>query len=320
MSDADLSTALLRGLSTLMQAQALIVAAVLGALLGGAARASLLLVLDRGHGLAYVGARVAAVTAYLGLAFVFFALAAPIVVLDGTTLLVGLAALLLLSSGVVISRILWGYVPLPSVTALLLRVVMLLIVLVFSLVALMRSGYLNLTTDQVVLRIELTGETQPQIVRWAAPDQPLREESLRTHHIVLRTMAGERVAEDWLYGDQVAIKGRVLRLHPALNAVGIANLFDLQFLHNGYFTAERHSTQPHVARALRPLGSLSVVPRTRRLRDRVLGWLASRPVESRFSLRAVTSESTYFPLIDDQGQPLRRTYDLVLTPGGLTAR
>ena len=320
MTDADYGAALLRSLSWVWQAQALVIAAVLGALLGGALRAVLLMALDRGHGWVRAGLRLGAIGVYLALAFVYSALAAPLITVDTSSLVAGCGAMLLLSAGVIVSRVLWGYVPLPSVTALLLRMLLLLLVLVLALLALMRSGFVNLTTDQVVLRVEVTGETQPQLVRWAAPDQAPREEALRTHHIVLRLPDGERIGEDWLYGDQIAIKGRVLRLHPALNAAGLHNLFELQFLHNGYFSAERHSTQPHVARPLRPLGSLVVVPRTRQLRDRLLTWLSQRPVESRFALRAVTSESTYFALVDAQGQPVRRTYDLVLTPGGLSTR
>jgi hypothetical protein len=33
----------------------------------------------------------------------------------------------------------------------------------------------------------------------------------------------------------------------------------------------------------------------------------------------LTVESTYFPLVDPVGNPLRHTYRLVLTPGGLSA-
>lgn len=320
MAESELTTTLLRGLSLLLQAQALIVAAVLGALFGGGLRSLLLLVLDRGHGWARVGLRVSAMLSYALLAFVYAALAAPLLNADMLSLAVGVAAMAVVAGGVVVARILWGYVPLPSLFGVLLRLTLLLSVLVLALLGLMRSGFLHLTTDQPVLRIELTGQTQSQLVRWAAPDQPPREESLRTHHLILRNTDGERIGEEWLYGDQVAIKGRVLRLNPLLNSVGIPNLFELQFLHNGYFTAERHSTQPHLARALRPLGSLTVVPRTRRLRDQLLGWLQARPEGSRFAIRAVSSESTYFPLIDPQGQPLRRSFDLVLTPGGLTTR
>ena len=157
-------------------------------------------------------------------------------------------------------------------------------------------------------------------MRWAAPDQPAREEALRTHQIILRLPDGERVGEEWLYGDQVAVKGRVLRLNPLLNSVGIPNLFELQFLHNGYLNAERHSTQPHQARPLKPLGSLAVVPRTAAPARCLLG-LAAGPSQ-RQPLRHPRRDQRIdlLPLVDAQGQPLRRSFDLVLTPGGLTAR
>lgn len=320
MQDSPLITTLLHGLSLLLQIQAYLAAAVLGALLGGALRAGLLLFLDGGHGWGRVGLRVVAALSYGLLAFVYASLAAPILHADGGSLVAGGFAVIALAGGVVLSRILWGYVPLPSLLGVLLRIILLLLVAIFALLALMRSGFLNLATDQPVLRVELTGQTQSQLVRWAAPDQPAREEALRTHQIILRLSDGERVGEEWLYGDQVAVKGRVLRLNPLLNSVGIPNLFELQFLHNGYLNAERHSTQPHQARPLKPLGSLAVVPRTQRLRDAFLGWLQARPSGSRFAIHAATSESAYFPLVDAQGQPLRRSFDLVLTPGGLTAR
>lgn len=320
MEDSAVVTTALRGLSLLLQLQTLLAAAVLGALLGGVLRVGLLLALDGGHGWGRVGLRIGAGLSYGLAAFVYAALAAPILVGDVGSLLAGSVALLLMAGGVVLARILWGYVPLPSLLGILLRIILLLLVLVLALLALLRSGFLNLTTDQPVLRIELTGQTQSQLVRWAAPDQPAREEALRTHQIILRSPEGERIAEEWLYGDQVAIKGRVLRLNPVLNSVGIANLFELQFLHNGYRSAERHSSLPHQARPLRPLGSLAVVPRTQRLRDALLGWLQARPSGSRFAIRAATSESTYFPLVDGNDQPLRRSYELVLTPGGLTSR
>lgn len=320
MQDSTLTTTLLHGLSLLLQIQALLAAAVLGALLGGALRAGLLLALDGGHGWGRVGLRVTAGISYGLLAFVYGSLAAPLLRADLGSLTAGAIALGVMAGGVILARILWGYVPLPSLMGVLLRIILLLLVVVFALLALMRSGFLNLATDQPVLRIELTGQTQQQLVRWAAPDQPPREEALRTHQILLRTPDGERVAEEWLYGDQVAIKGRVLRLNPLLNSVGIPNLFELQFMHNGYLSAERHSSQPHQARPLRPIGSLAVVPRTQRLRDAFLGYLQARPDGSRFAVRGATSESTYFPLVDGTGQPLRRSFDLVLTPGGLTAR
>ena len=196
-------------------------------------------------------------------------------------------------------------------------------VLVLAALVLMRAGYLALTTDQPVLLIEVTGETAEKVVRWAPPDQPLREQSLRTSRVILRTPSGQPVAEAWLYGDQVAISGRVLRLAPLLNVAGLTNLFALDFVHNGYATAERHNTLPHQAQPLVPVGQLAVSPRWRELQERLLAqWEQRTPEDSRFLIRAQTTESTYFPLVEPMpgGKPVRRTYTLVLTPGGLTAR
>lgn len=330
MSDLDATT--LKTLSTYLQWQSLIVAVVLGALLGRALRPLVILALDRDsrRSVLPVVGRLWVTVAYGSLVALYALLVAPMVQWGGPAMLwAGAAALSMLVFAVGL-RLLYGYVPRPSLTGVLLRIILLLVLLLLALLSLMRAGFVNLTTDRPVLRVELTGATRPQTVRWAAPDQPMQEVALRTHQIRLRLPslpgsateggAGEVIAEEWLYGDQVAIKGRVLRLDPMLNTVGIANLFELQFLHNGYFTAERHSSQPHLARALRPIGTMAVSPSLAPLRNRALAWLLGRPDGSHLAIRTVSSESTYFPLVDGKGEPLQRSFDLVLTPGGLTAK
>jgi hypothetical protein len=128
------------------------------------------------------------------------------------------------------------------------------------------------------------------------------------------------VAEAWLYGDQVGVKGRVLRLSPMLNTAGVPNLFELSFAHNGYATAERHATQPHLAVALPPGGPLAVHPWWRPVQSWLLErWEKGTTADSSWAVRSATVESTYFPLADAAGQPVRATYRLVLTPGGLTS-
>ena len=113
----------------------------------------------------------------------------------------------------------------------------------------------------------------------------------------------------------------MLRLSPWLNVAGIANLFELSFLHNGYFTAERHSLMPHQAQPIKPLGPLTVHPRWRPVRDFLLSrWERRDAAKKPLGVRAATTESTYFPLVDSQGKPVQHTFELVLTPGGLTAR
>jgi hypothetical protein len=207
-----------------------------------------------------------------------------------------------------------------GLTGLLARTCVLLALLLGAAITLMGAGFLALTEDRPVLLVDVTGETDTEVVRWAPPNLPGREEPLTRHHVVFREPGGDTVAEAWVYGDQVAVKGRVLRLSPLLNVAGVPNLFELLFAHNGYATAERHSTMPHAAVPLPPMGPLAVHPLWRGLQSRLLAaWERDAGDSPAWGIRSATLESTYFPLVEPDGTPVKRTFRLVLTGGGLTA-
>jgi hypothetical protein len=184
---------------------------------------------------------------------------------------------------------------------------------------LLTAGFVSLTEDQPVLLVDITGETGSREVHWTPPDGTPQVQSLTTHHVVFREPGGSLVAEAWVYGDEVAVKGRVLRLSPVLNAAGLPNLFELLFAHNGWATAERHNALPHVGVLLPRVGPLSVHPLWRPLQVRLLAYWERRGGDGAWAVRSATIESTYFPLVDPDGKPLSHTYRLVLTPGGLTS-
>lgn len=207
-----------------------------------------------------------------------------------------------------------------SVTGYMSQAILILLLFLVATLTLMRAGFLSLTEDRPVMFVDVTGETRAQEVSWAPADQPARRESLTTHRVIFRTPEGDPVAEAWVYGDQVAVKGRVLRLSPVLNAAGIANLFELQFAHNGYTTAERHNTYPHLAVPLPCTGPLAVHPWWRPVQMRILAlWEGNTSDTSAFVIRSATTESTYFPLLDPSGKPMQKSFRVVLTPGGLSA-
>ena len=105
-----------------------------------------------------------------------------------------------------------------------------------------------------------------------------------------------------------------------LNAAGVPNLFELQFAHNGYRSAERHASQPHTAVPLPAIGPLAVHAWWRPIQARLLeAWRGGVAEGSGWAIRSLTTESTYYPLVDAAGRPVRRTYRLVLTPAGLSA-
>jgi hypothetical protein len=201
----------------------------------------------------------------------------------------------------------------------LVQAVIVLLVLLGVSVTLMTVGFLALTADRPVLLVDVTGETGTRIVRWAAPDGPLTEEAVTTHRVVFREPGGEVVAEAWVYGDEVAVKGRVVRFSPLLSAAGVPNLFELLFAHNGYATAERHNERPHMAVPLPPLGPLAVPPPWKSLQERILSaWERRATGDETWGIRSATVESTYFPLVLEDGTPARGVSRVVLTPGGLT--
>jgi len=276
--------------------------------LGAASRSRLLAV-----GRLFLGLAVAA------LAWVYGILSLPWLALDAPSIAAFLAVFVLIT-GWTLFRTLRAGPPEDGGRVFAAHLAVLALVVLAGAATLVTAGFLNLTEDRPVLLVDVTGETARQLVRWAPPDADPRMESLMTHRVIFRRPAGEAVADAWIYGDEVAVKGRVLRLSPWLNAAGLPNLFELTFAHNGYTTAERHNTMPHEAVPLPPLGSLAVHALWRPLQARLFAALQARAdPNGTWTIRATTIESTYFPLVDAEGKPTARSFRLVLTPGGLTA-
>lgn len=264
--------------------------------------------------------RVIAASAYLAVAWLYALFAAPVLSWSMRGVAIGLATAAAILAPLALRRLLKRPAPRPGPLALLSQLSLFLGLLLLAAVTLMAAGFLALTEDRPILLVDVTGETSIQSVRWAPPNEPSREEALTTHRVVFRTPEGASVAEAWVYGDQVAVKGRVLRLSPFLNTAGLPNLFELQFAHNGYLTAERHNLYPHAAVPLPCIGPLAVHPWWRKLQARLLeGWEKGTADASPWAVRSVSTESTYFPLVDAEGKPARGTFRVVLTPGGLSS-
>lgn len=293
-------------------------AVILAALLAMATRALMLAVLDRPRRAGLVVVRILIALVWFALAVLYTLFSAHVLARTQMGLLLAAVVTLVILGPVVVR----GRRPrrAPHPTAALAQTCLALLLLLAAALTLMGAGFLALTVDRPVLLVDVTGETGSQAVRWAAPDKPPREETLRTHRVIFRNPEGAPVAEAWLYGDEVAVKGRVVRLAPILSAAGLPNLFELSFAHNGYRTLDRHRDMPHTAVALPPSGPLAVHPWWRPIQSRLLrGWERVSTEDRPWAIRSLTVESTYFPLVDPAGQPVRHTYRLVLTPGGLSA-
>lgn len=305
-------------MSALADALGVAGAAILAALLALAARALVLGVLDRPQPGAVTTIRTIAAAGWLGLAVLYAVFSKPVLVWTSRAALVAAAVTVVMLGPLMLPRAARQRLPSPRIV--LGHVGLAVVLAVGAMATLMGAGFLALTVDRPVLLVEVTGETATQSVRWAPPDQPLRQETLRTHRVVFRNPDGVPVAEAWLYGDEVAVKGRVLRIAPILSAAGVPNLFELTFAHNGYSTAARHAAFPHAAVPLPPSGPLTVHRWWRPVQRRLLeAWERLSGDDRPWAIRSATLESTYFPLVDGAGRPIRHTYRLVLTPGGLSS-
>lgn len=164
---------------------------------------------------------------------------------------------------------------------------------------LLPAGLLRVETGQPAVRVVLTGEGRREILRWAPPGLPLREEGFRAHHLELQRPDGTLVGEAWLLGSS-GVLGGVAFCAPA----GAPCLLQLDSLRNDApAEAGRARLFPPRTVVVEAYGP-AVVPEWWRVSQqfflRGLG-LARREVSS-----------APLPLLDDQGLPLQTAYPLTV--------
>jgi hypothetical protein len=243
--------------------------------------------------LVFLGQRFPENRGRLGLLFVFLALPASLLL---------------------IQRLRKPYSPRPVL--FLSKTILVLLLLCASLIGLMISGFLFLSEDQPVLKITMTGSGRQETVEWKPPDGVPQKQELRAHEVQFETPDGRPVAQLFVYGDQVAVKAKVIRFRPVLNAMGVRNLCRLEYAHNGYITPERFNLFPHRSQAIQVTD-----PRL----EPVQAWFWKYwedlyyQEQENWWVKSATLESGYFPLTYANGAPFRGAYYLTVTPGGLSS-
>ena len=126
----------------------------------------------------------------------------------------------------------------------------------------------------------------------------IKEQELIAYEVQFDTPDGQPVAQLFVYGDQVAVKARVIRFRPVLNAIGIQNLCRVEYAHNGYSTADRFNQFPHRAQVIH-----AADPRL----EPVQAWFWGKwegiyyQEQKSWWVKSATLESGYFPLKDANG-------------------
>jgi hypothetical protein len=182
--------------------------------------------------------------------------------------------------------------------------------------ALMASGFLYLSEDKPFLKITMTGKEQLEDVEWKSPSGSLRKEKLKAYEVQLARPSGDPIASIYVYGDQVAVKAKVIRFRPILNVIGFHNLVQIEYLYNGYTTADRFNIYPHRAQEIRAAHAI-----LKAWQDVFWGFWEKNFYgnERTWWIKSATLESQFFPLVDAHGKPFRGSYFLTITTGGLSA-
>ena len=112
------------------------------------------------------------------------------------------------------------------------------------------------------------------------------------------------------------MKAKALRFRPVLNLIGLHNLFRIEYVYNGYTTAERFNQYPHQAHEIpAPHPILSS------MQKRFWGFWdeAFYQQNDPWWIKSATLESSYFPLVNPDGTPFHGSYYLTVNPGGLSS-
>jgi hypothetical protein len=184
---------------------------------------------------------------------------------------------------------------------------------VLGIIVLSLNAIDNLTGEKPILKIRLTGKQTFNEVTWKTPKSKWQKSTLPYYEVVLEAIDGKELQRFSLSGELCAVRAKIFRFHPLLNALGIPTKYKLDLLYSGYRNAERYAEHPVEAHSLASLSS---------------PWdsLIFKYWESFFCrestalwIKSAILQSNYFPLTDAQGEPLQQEYYLTLSPSGLSS-
>lgn len=172
----------------------------------------------------------------------------------------------------------------------------------------------QLNDDRGILKITLSGKTETKVVEWKTPTSPLQHAELTCYEVIITSMEDEPLYQAYVYGDLCAIRCKIIRLHPWLNWLGFSNLYHIDAIYNGYWTAEDYNRLPVEATSLLPLSPLRGIFERffwNQWKKHFADYYASKWIKS------ATLESNYFPLHLEG--PCCSSFLLTITPGGLSS-
>lgn len=201
----------------------------------------------------------------------------------------------------------------------LAAVLLKLVLFAAAILTLLRAGFITLKADRVSLLLEITGETKSENGGGGSSGRPAREPGVTAHHVILWLPDGTPATDLWVPGGRVAFRGKAVLFSRRLNAMGFPNLFRFLEAANGALDPRNADDFPLFSVPLPGTGPLAVNPLWRPIQAGILrAWpRAPEGAWPLWEIRVIERQSPFYPLVDEQGQPLKARFLLDVTLEGV---
>ena len=103
----------------------------------------------------------------------------------------------------------------------------------------------TLSSEKPILKVRLTGKSENHEMEWKNPHRKdVQRSNIAAHEVILQTTDKNEVFHSFLPGELCAVRAKIFRFHPLLNALGISNKYRLDLIYTGYRSAKKYAEFP----------------------------------------------------------------------------
>lgn len=123
----------------------------------------------------------------------------------------------------------------------------------FSLLALLFLSSVvlpHMHEHQAILKVEMTAEEKEDLITWKHPDGPLCSEAILRRRVIISTLDGKTVFDDFISGEMASVRIRQLTTPTWLEWMGLPSLWDADTISSDYLSMDVKKKAPIETRPL----------------------------------------------------------------------
>jgi hypothetical protein len=185
-----------------------------------------------------------------------------------------------------------------------------LLAVLFSLLSLLFLSCVSLPhlyRSEAILYINMTAEKKEEIITWKNPHELLMKEHVTKRRVIIENMKGEMLFDDYLCGDLVSLRIKLLCPPKFLQWIGFPQLWDMDTVSADYLKSQNGKSTPQ------EIFRLDTFHKSFFKRWMWSFWEKTYLLETpNFFNTQATLTSTHLPIIDRKGNSIKGHYTLFL--------